>query len=338
MRTTHTNLHKKAVALDPHHRELCELFSLLEPLADLITTAQAGTTYAPIVLCKLALVSSHLCPDAPLPVVDPAKRFLDAKGFQPEMRDAASLQAVTQATRSILFNALRTRFFSLYADVASGSRSMMYDMAAFFFPPLRSLKYLERLVKAGSELAATPADITARANILRARVHAEVLQLLVKASEQLAQNLAVQQTNDARRHKDTGLAASRCWVAMDEMRELMDVGDSDVSAADHEMIARVELQRYIDMTVSSADSVLMNDASYSLAFWRRHTSDFPLLSIAARMVLGKPKSAAAISRDFGHGGDLITPKRSRLDAGCVEMCLFLHQHLDEIPDLTRFRA
>ena len=100
-------------------------------------------------------------------------------------------------------------------------------------------------------------------------------------------------------------------------------------------MARSELRRYLDLVLTDNENAMIEDPRHVLSFWRRRSGEFPLLSIVARSVLGKPVSAAAIERDFGEGNACITPRRSRLDAGCVEMSLFIRQNKDCIPPLDK---
>ena len=97
----------------------------------------------------------------------------------------------------------------------------------------------------------------------------------------------------------------------------------------------MEFRRYQDLVLTENENAMLQDPRHVLSFWRRRATDFPLLSIVARSVLGKPVSSAAIERDFGEGGALITPRRNRLDAGCVEMSLFLRQNKECIPSLHK---
>ena len=100
-------------------------------------------------------------------------------------------------------------------------------------------------------------------------------------------------------------------------------------------MARMELRRYQELSLTDNENAMIEDPRHVLSFWRKRSGEFPLLSIVARSVLGKPVSAAAIERDFGEGNACITPRRSRLDAGCVEMSLFLRQNKDCIPPLDK---
>jgi hypothetical protein len=70
---------------------------------------------------------------------------------------------------------------------------------------------------------------------------------------------------------------------------------------------------------------------------------YPNLAAAARIVYGHPASAAAIERDFGRAGHLLTPERSLMDASFAEMVLLLNanqgsaipSNLSTVPELKR---
>ena len=81
-----------------------------------------------------------------------------------------------------------------------------------------------------------------------------------------------------------------------------------------------------------------------MQFWKSHSGKYPIIAQIARCYLGFGVSAAAIERDFGTAGLLITPRRNRLHASVAEVILFLNINrqliptLDSIPILSELEA
>ena len=70
----------------------------------------------------------------------------------------------------------------------------------------------------------------------------------------------------------------------------------------------------------------------ALQWWGRVGSErFPWLSQVVRSVFENPLTASAIERDFSLAGQMLSPRRSRLDATYVEIMLYLNLNLDVIP-------
>ncbi len=318
------------------HTLLCELYSLMHPVAKLITEAQACTPNAAIVMVALCATASHLDPAKPLPVTDPGQRLLDPTGFRPCLRPADELQPLTIHTRALLLAALRTRFFSPYASTSPQSRSLMMDMATFLFPPLRALRVVEPLVKAGAGDSMSAVEIADQARLIISCVHDEIIAAAVKVSEHQSPASSIVESGKMARVVFGGFSSQPnpfSWLPMEQFGEFRAAtpAASPARTAPHADLARAELRRYLDLP--SSEVAKWELPSQALAFWRSHRGDFPLLSAVARSILGKPVSSAA-ERDFGEGGASITPRRNRLDAGCVEMSLFLRQNMDSIPPLN----
>lgn len=69
-----------------------------------------------------------------------------------------------------------------------------------------------------------------------------------------------------------------------------------------------------------------------LLWWANHgCKKFRWLSHVARSVLGHPATAVAIERDFSMVGQMLSPRRSRLDAVYAEILMYLNVNLDHIP-------
>ena len=76
-----------------------------------------------------------------------------------------------------------------------------------------------------------------------------------------------------------------------------------------------------------------------LEFWAKEgRSLYPNIARTARILLSLPVSSVVLERDFSTAGRLITGFRSKLDAMCVEMVLFLNGNQEytpqELPSLS----
>ena len=321
------------------HTALIELYSLMEPVANLITDAQASSPAAPVVMSALCYIAAVLDPSLPLSIIDPAKRFLDPKSFQPEPRAAHQLLSITIFTRKLLLDALRSRFYSPYALDEPTERSLVMDMAVFFYPPGRSLRYVDALVKAGDSPSKTPAQIKKQASYIREQVQDEICLKAIKVRE--LQVLRLQHSAPANPVSAVVPLPLPSLAFGSSMRQVFDFSPAGPAISDAPVLespgdlARAEMRRYLDLKLTEGENSMLEDPRHVLSFWRRRAGEFPLLSIVARSVLGKPVSAAAIERDFGEGSACVTPRRNRLDRGCVEMSLFIRQNQDCIPPLDK---
>lgn len=77
-----------------------------------------------------------------------------------------------------------------------------------------------------------------------------------------------------------------------------------------------------------------------LKWWGEYGSKkFRWLSHVARSAFGHPASAAGIERDFSMAGQMLSPRRSRLDAVYAEVLMYLNLNFDDIPDfIPGFKA
>jgi hypothetical protein len=94
------------------------------------------------------------------------------------------------------------------------------------------------------------------------------------------------------------------------LRDGVVAASSNTAAANHADIID-ELNRYKDMSSCSSSMPV-------LSFWKKHTSDLPILSHVARRVLCISSSSAQSERDFSSVGRTITDARSQLSANKVE--------------------
>ena len=70
-----------------------------------------------------------------------------------------------------------------------------------------------------------------------------------------------------------------------------------------------------------------------LAFWKKHTTNLPLLSSLAKKVLCVPVSSASSERVFSEGGRVISNTRTLLNPETAEDLIWMHQNYDELAPL-----
>ncbi|KAK3915749.1 Putative AC9 transposase [Frankliniella fusca] len=66
-----------------------------------------------------------------------------------------------------------------------------------------------------------------------------------------------------------------------------------------------------------------------LQWWKEKSSELPVLSRVARIILATPVSSSASDRNFSVAGRLITPRRNCLAADTVDVLLFLHNYFKQ---------
>jgi len=66
----------------------------------------------------------------------------------------------------------------------------------------------------------------------------------------------------------------------------------------------------------------------SLAFWKAHQFDYPVLSAMAKDYLTIQASSVSAERAFSSGTDLVTADRCSLSGKTIEMTQFLKFHLN----------
>jgi hypothetical protein len=76
-----------------------------------------------------------------------------------------------------------------------------------------------------------------------------------------------------------------------------------------------------------------------LQWWRdTGTEMFPTMADAFRVLLAVPGGSADLEADFSSASNLVTKRRSRLDAALVEVCLLLHLAPESIPSFERIKV
>ena len=56
-----------------------------------------------------------------------------------------------------------------------------------------------------------------------------------------------------------------------------------------------------------------------LDWWKRHASQYPILSLIAKQIFSTPCSTVVVEQAFGAGGNILDEHRSRLSSESVEM-------------------
>ena len=129
---------EKPFVIEADHELLLQLYSLMAPVADFITSVQGGKQPGtPSVILKIgALRATVLNSDEPLEIIDPA---IKPAGIQ-KCIAPCNLHPVTQETRRKLFHAIDVRFLQRYSSITD--RSLMLGGCAFLYPPLSKLSYV----------------------------------------------------------------------------------------------------------------------------------------------------------------------------------------------------
>lgn len=83
----------------------------------------------------------------------------------------------------------------------------------------------------------------------------------------------------------------------------------------------MEVKLYLSLPPISSDAD-------PLAWWKAHVQELPLLGNVARKFLCIPATSVPSERVFSSSGHIISPHRSKLNPGKVNMLTFLHHNLD----------
>ncbi|KAG1691318.1 hypothetical protein DVH05_026982 [Phytophthora capsici] len=106
----------------------------------------------------------------------------------------------------------------------------------------------------------------------------------------------------------------------------------------HEARVEEELDRWLADTVM-LERMANGESESVLDFWKRQeeTNAYNLLPRVARILYAVPSSSAAIERDFGVNGMMVTAQRSSLSNHNIEMCSFLNRNR-QFTDITECKA
>ena len=318
----------KPFVIEADHTLLVQLYSMMFPIADLMTSAQGSSVpEGPRIVTLLSIARQKVLNLlSPLEVFDPALPEASRRTVVAH----ENLHPTAQETRKFLLEAIDKRFFQRYGDLAK--RSGMLDLCCFLYPPLRALQYIRFLL---------PVDCV-NANVLEATIRTntekEIRRLAMKVAAKVVPIAAEgAPLRGAVAAASTGSSAgSRAASARSSMEffSLLAGTPAEVPLAEPvpavvtaDTMVDEEMRLYKERHVSIA-SLPVED---SLRFWRENKSSFPILSKVARAVFGFAISAAGIERDFSVGGNCLTRKRGKLDEAIVEMMLFLKVNKKDIP-------
>lgn len=111
----------------------------------------------------------------------------------------------------------------------------------------------------------------------------------------------------------------------DEEGEGRGAGAAAAAVAD---LVEAEMKRFRRLKMDPRDLLVQEGLDY----WAKNGRHaFSVLRHVARQVFGVQASAAHVERDLSGASQLLSGRRSRLDAHWVEMLLFLHTNFDRIP-------
>lgn len=322
---------QKPFLIDPEHALIQELYSLMAPIVELITTSQSGSHPAgPAAVCHLVvLLNTVLKLDQPLSILTPTHAA--AARVDPQPRAAADLHPTTRETRKLLRAALDKRLFKRYstAPAAHQDRSQMMDCCAFLYPPFSKLPHVDHFL-AGTSIVEQNARCTkeqicvaTKSTILRLGIKCEVGRAALQPPQL-----------DALPVPAAGLGAAHAGgiAVADQAFQLLFGGHL---AAPPPVLLTPEAIVQQEMEVYKAEVISMQHLKPEdvLKFWRTNAGRFPNLALVARAMLGFAVSAAAIERDFSVAGDMVGRKRGSLKSALVEMMLYLHMNIDDVPSL-----
>ena len=318
----------KPFLIEADHTLLVQLYSMMFPIADLMTSAQGSSVpEGPRIVTLLAVARQKVLNLlSPLEVYDPALPEASRRTVVAH----ENLHPSAQETRILLLEAIDKRFFQRYGDLAK--RSGMLDLCCFLYPPLRALQYIRFLLPVDCPNAHL-LEHTIRTNTekeirrLAMKVAAKVVPIAAEGAP-LRGSVAAGSTGSS-----SGSRAASHRSSM-EFLSLLVGTPAEVPVAEHvpavvtaDTMVDEEIRLYKERHVSIA-SLPVED---SLRFWRENKSSFPILAKVARAVFGFAISAAGIERDFSVGGNCLSRKRGKLDEAIVEMMLYLNVNKKDIP-------
>ncbi|CAM9150367.1 unnamed protein product [Ectocarpus sp. 8 AP-2014] len=330
--------------LSPHVHEIDELYSLIQPVAEVIATCQQ--THVPTgqaaVLGLAALKLSTLNADAHLDILTPASKpthgATEAAGGEQRTTARAhnDLTRVGREARERLASALNWRDFDKrYKSTVSESTDLVFDMQMGLHPCTADLQYVSRLAPTEEHAAAVKKSITDKIIALAVQLadkEAERKGINAEHGEPAAKGAPQASTPgntypmfaSAQYQKEATTTAIMAGLGLIPTR------NEKTSASPMER-ARAELE-----TLRSAkEDALFGDTSCEgvLNWWDRREHSYPLLARAARVVFAAPASVMVQERDLSSAGRMMTSSRSTGDAEYVEMVLFLHGNVDLLPEI-----
>ncbi len=124
-----------------------------------------------------------------------------------------------------------------------------------------------------------------------------------------------------------------------DLTSILRTGDPGTAGGSSTLRPRLTAEEVIDAELlaftqfANLDSTTLNShpPREVLLFWKKQQQTYPNLAQVARTIFGWPVSSAAMERDFGTSGMVITPRRNRLLAAFAEMTMFLKINATLVP-------
>ena len=285
---------------------------------------------------------------------------------EPPRRDHDDLTDVGRAARVGMNAALSrsNRFFHLYTRNGSCKPDRClgaFDIITVLHPFMKNLKFMNAIN--ASTPGYDPNTDDEWLDLHKERIKNYYIDLMVKVIVHNDKNVAVvviappavavaddapaaakrQRGIEAR---DIQAVGKKRVIAM-KSASYMDVdsdGDEDAEAEVPVLTAKqratTEFAHYMTKKTASALQVSLTSPEGLIHFWQ-HTGkrEFPVLAVVAMAQLGTPPGSGVLENDFSTFANLVTRRRSRLDAGIVEMILFckLNHNLipNSVPEISR---
>ena len=105
------------------------------------------------------------------------------------------------------------------------------------------------------------------------------------------------------------------WAQVDEMMKV-----HDFEPDDDYIVSQKMMNAYLSESNASRHS-------NPLLYWKEKQASWPLLATLARKYLAPPCTTVPSEKLFSTAGNIVTDKRTRLDAEKVEMLLFLNKNM-----------
>ncbi|RLN80537.1 hypothetical protein BBJ28_00015818 [Nothophytophthora sp. Chile5] len=309
-------------------QSLLQLLALLDPITVLNVRAQGETAnQVEVLLTAYRLRMTILDESTDLP-----DRLATGSG-RPVHR-IAQLTAVVRLTRALLATGFEAKFFSRYTDRAKMRQCAYIPEAQMLLHP--SYKNpdgaLSKIVRlCSSQCVIDPNQPNLRLNSqaiqrnvdkVKASVRKRIISLMMVIAKAEA-------------------GANEPCVPLMELapppaaysEELMDMfGEAPtptVQVGVHEARVEEELDRWLADPIR-LDTLPDNTAESILKFWQRQedTNNYHFLPRVVRILFAVPASSAAIERDFGVSGMMVTSQRTSLSKYNIDMCSFLNRNRD----------
>lgn len=361
VRQAHRDNRREFPLSDQDRRMCVEAYSLIKPVRDIQVLAQTMKTLVTIDV-YVALYHLYDCIiniERPLPILQPHRRRLGAVDPVPFERNHIELLPSIRDTRLQMREAFERRYFDRYhpkralrkPDKVYGNHRQqsvgkpdlkfqyLFDMQAFMFPPLTSLKLLRKLINASDIADEDIADgWTAdemrehHFNLVSQYIWATISDLAERVAEALLKRDIGARSGDQPAARQPAPSAKRLKTNVLLARAL-DLSDEDDVEIASSKVARtavevVNAERQTLLAINKKDWPRADEAD---KWWadKAQTQRMPCLAQTALALLACKPSSGGLECDLGSMSDVLAPKRSSLRAGLTEVNLFLkiNKHL-----------